>query len=358
MADRGLVLRGQWDGEKVASGKNAAGNLKPMSTRRNPLAGIAMSGSDDEEKWKESVCSTLTGEQLAGTARGGNVILALEHPRGWGRDILDGEALGTELSQQIKKFIKSHRAQLQFIRQPGRAGQHHEMNDLRPVLYISWSAGVGDPTQPVLERMRVDGPESILELDLSQSGHTPGAERVEHPVLLVCTHGKRDQCCAVWGRPLASDLSEKWPRDYVWETSHTKGHRFAPATMLLPGNYSYGRNAVNSASEILEHAQRGELWLQGNRGRGVWDNPGQVAELAVGRMLQGAGENVPLAGLQVSAPEGQPRDKRRATREVRDAVTERRWLVELESRPSVMAKGSCGDKPKRVSSWVALGITE
>ena len=80
----------------MASGKTPTGNLKPMSTRRNPLAGIAMSGPDDEEKWKESVCSTLTGEQLAGTARGGNVILALEHPRGWGRDILDGEALGAE----------------------------------------------------------------------------------------------------------------------------------------------------------------------------------------------------------------------------------------------------------------------
>lgn len=342
----------------MASGKNPTGNLKPMSTRRNPLAGIAMSGPDDEEKWKESVCSTLTGEQLAGTARGGNVILALEHPRGWGRDILDGEALGAELSQQIKKFIKSHRAQLQFIRQPGRAGQHHEADDLRPLLYISWSAGVGDPAQPVLERMRVDGPESLLELDLSQPGNTPGAERVEHPVLLVCTHGRRDLCCAVWGRPLASDLSEKWPRDYVWETSHTKGHRFAPATMLLPGNYSYGRNAVNSASEILEYAQRGELWLQGNRGRGVWDGPGQVAELAAGRMLHDAGKTVPLAGLQISALESQPGDKRRATREVQDGATGRRWLVELESRPSVMAKGSCGDKPKRVSSWVVLGIAE
>ena len=110
---------------------------------------------------------------------------------------------------------------------------------------------------------------------------------------------------------MASDLSEKWPRDYVWETSHTKGHRFAPATMLLPGNYSYGRNAVNSASEILEYAQRGELWLQGNRGRGVWDG-----------------------------------------------ATGRRWLVELESRPSVMAKGSCGDKPKRASSWVVLDVQE
>ena len=317
-----------------------------------------MSSPDDEEKWKEAVCSTLTGEQLAGTARGGKVILALEYPRGWGRDILDGEALGKELSGKLKKFIKSHGAQLQFIRQPGRAGQHYKTDDLRPVLYLSWSAGIGDVTQPVLERMRVEGPESLLELDLSQPGNTPGAVRVEHPVLLVCTHGRRDLCCAVWGRPLASDLSKEWPVDYVWETSHTKGHRFAPATMLLPGNYSYGRNAVTSANEILEHAQRGELWLQGNRGRGVWDSPGQVAELAVGRMLHDASESVPLAGLQVETPEEQPREKKRAIRVVRDATKNRQWTVELESRPSVMTKGSCGDKPKRVSSWVVLEIKE
>lgn len=329
-----------------------------MSTRRNPLAGVEMTGPGDDEKWKETVCSTLTGEQLAGTARGGNVILALEHPRGWGRDILDGEALGKELSLKIKKFIKSNRAQLQFIRKPGRAGQHHETDDLRPVLYISWSAGIDDATQPILERMRVEGPEDLLKLDLSQPGNTPGAERVEHPVLLVCTHGRRDLCCAVWGRPLASDLSTKWPGDYVWETSHTKGHRFAPATMLLPGNYSYGRNAVSSANEILDYAQRGELWLHGNRGRGVWDNPGQVAELAVGRALKSEGHSVPLTGLRVRVPEEQPQDKKRTTREVQDVNSGRRWTVELESRASVMAKGSCGDKPKQMSSWVVLGMQE
>ena len=90
----------------------------------------------------------------------------------------------------------------------------------------------------------------------------------------------------------------------------------------------------------------------------MWDSPGQVAELAVGRMLHDASESVPLAGLQVETPEEQPREKRRVTREVHDATKNRRWIVELESRPSVMTKGSCGDKPKRVSSWVVLGIRE
>lgn len=175
------------------------------------------------------MCSDVTREPLPGTAKTGGVILALEHSRGWGRDILDGEALGKELTRRVKSWLKANRAQLQFIRRPGRVGQTSGESNGGVTLYIA------DATRqpPTLERMELPGPEALTGVDLSTPGHTPGAHRVDHPLLLVCTHGKRDRCCAVKGRPLAGGLHQKHP-DIVWESSHTKGHRFAPPMILLP----------------------------------------------------------------------------------------------------------------------------
>ena len=95
----------------------------------------------------------------------------------------------------------------------------------------------------------------------------------------MCTHGKRDRCCAVKGRPIAQALNNVHP-DVVWETSHSKGHRFAPALVLLPWNYSYGRLSAVEMNQMLHDASSGVLHSGGCRGRGVWDARGQVAELA------------------------------------------------------------------------------
>lgn len=381
-----------------------------MPTSRNPRAGLPARPGEEYGKWGADACSGLTGEQLAGTAKNGNIILALEYQRGWGRDILDGEALGPELSGKLKRFLKANDAQLQFIRKSGREGQKKERKQ-RPTLYISWARGDSDTAEPILEYMHVDGPASLLNLDLSTPGRTPGAQRVDHPLLLVCTHGKRDRCCAVQGRPLATALSQEFPEQIVWESSHTKGHRFAPAMLLLPGNYSYGHMGDNGAAEVIEHAMRGEAWLQGNRGRGIWDAPGQVAELTVARSLTAEDVTIELNGLKVEeqssdelaiingegaakhnqavqvngedagnrgeavqvngqgtgnrgkvemlkhgGAEGssQPRTVRRVTA----PSLGREWIVTLEKRDSVLVVTSCGDAPKKSSSWVAVGVEE
>lgn len=238
------------------------------------------------------LCSDATEEPLPGTAKTGGLILALEHSRGWGKDILDGEALGKELTGQIKTWLKAHQAQLQFIRRPGRIGQ---VVQEQVVLYIA--DATAEP--PTLERMELAGPEELTQVDLTTPGHTPGAQRVDHPLLLVCTHGKRDRCCAVKGRPLARGLHKAHP-EVVWESSHTKGHRFAPAMILLPWNYSFGALDLCDADEMLAEVEAGHLPLKGNRGRGTLEVRAQVAELAVASALAEAGETVGLGELTVS----------------------------------------------------------
>lgn len=251
-----------------------------MSTTRNPRSGTSQS------------CSDVTVEPLPGTAKSGGLILALEYTRGWGRDILDGEALGKELTGQIKRYLKTYRAQLQFIRRPGRAGQQEQDS---AALYIA-NAGAEPPT---LEYLELTGPEDLLQVDLSTPGSVPGAVRVDHPLLLVCTHGKRDMCCAVKGRPLAGGLHREYP-EITWESSHTKGHRFAPSMILLPWNYSFGTLDLAGASAMLDDVLAGRLPVTGNRGRGTLDSRAQVAELAVAAVLAEAGDPAAPGELQVS----------------------------------------------------------
>ncbi len=244
------------------------------------------------------MCSDLTREPLPGTAKTGGLILALEYPQGWGRDILDGEALGKELAGDISRWLKQNRAQLQFIRRPGRAGQ---IDRGSATLFIANAAA----TEPTLERMEIAGVEALTGVDLSSPGDTPGAERVDHPLLLVCTHGKRDRCCAVKGRPLAAALAEEFAAhpDMVRESSHTKGHRFAPSMILLPWNYSFGTLNAVDATSVLQDAAAGRLPVVGNRGRGTLGQQEQVAELAVAEELAGDGESVGLSELVVQQAE-------------------------------------------------------
>src|SRR5699024_12470284 len=85
--------------------------------------------------------------------------------------------------------------------------------------------------QAVIERVVIDDPAGVLDLDLSGPGRNGaglGTQRVDHPVLLICTHAKRDACCAIKGRPLAAELVAQYHSGYVWESPHTKGTRIAP----------------------------------------------------------------------------------------------------------------------------------
>lgn len=311
------------------------------------------------------MCSQQTDESLPGTAKPGKIILALEFVNNWGHDILDGNALGEELTEKVEKFLKDNGAQLQFIRRPGREGQQRAASATRQ-LYISWAEGYGDDPTPILESLQVSGPEALLDLDLSAPG-AAGGQRIDGPLLLVCTHGKRDKCCAVFGRPVADELAAKYGQ-MVWESSHTKGHRFAPSMILLPHNYSYGQLGTTGASSMLERAKQGELWLEGCRGRGVWDPVGQAAELAVAEKLASEGRPVKLASIRVAKPEtaGGKGGKDSATQvcvvtvaadavptATPEASPEQEITVRLSAHPGGTSVPSCGKKPKQTVTWVA-----
>jgi hypothetical protein len=97
-------------------------------------------------------------------------------------------------------------------------------------------------------------------------------------IYLVCTHGKHDPCCAVFGRPVVAALSDALPAGRVWETSHVGGDRFAPNVVALPSGLYLGRVEPEEASSVVEVVDAGRVPVHYLRGRSSVSTPGQAAQ--------------------------------------------------------------------------------
>ncbi|MFM1724838.1 sucrase ferredoxin [Rhodococcus sp. PAM 2766] len=283
-------------------------------------------------------CSVLSADEpLPGTAAQVAGWVCVEYPGAWGRDVLDGTALGAELAGALSDRAAAAGARIMFIRRPGRSEQ---MRGTRTVLLAN-----SHPDHAWCERLEIARVADLLDIDLSRvAGPAPGlGERVDGPVVLVCAHGKRDQCCAVLGRPVAATLAEEFPDD-VWECSHTGGHRFAPSMILLPSGNTYGRLTPAESGLAVRAARSDEVYLPGLRGRSIWGQRGQVAEVAVR-------EDVPAGTDDLTVDETVP-----------DPVVShrdgRRWRVSLAQRELSARPASCGADAKPVRPVVAVNVHE
>ncbi|MEU2775956.1 sucrase ferredoxin, partial [Streptomyces sp. NPDC007162] len=186
-------------------------------------------------------------------------------------------------------------------------------------------------------------PHRLLGLDLAALGagdHRSfgtalgGRPHSGGPLALVCTNGKRDRCCALLGRPLATELAASGVRG-TWEVTHLGGHRFSPTVLVLPYGYAYGRAEAHAVKEVLHGAQEGRVVLEGCRGCSAWGRPGQAAELAV---REAVGEHT-AGALSVVRTEGAaPR-----WHVTVDHVDGRRWRVAVAQGASLPPRPeSCG----------------
>jgi (2Fe-2S) ferredoxin len=98
-------------------------------------------------------------------------------------------------------------------------------------------------------------------------------------VILTCTHGIHDACCAVRGRPVAATLASRWP-GLVWECSHVGGDRFAPNVILLPDGFYYGNLSADSAVAAVQAHLAGSVLSDHLRGMSRFSPPVQAAAVA------------------------------------------------------------------------------
>ncbi|MDR7301020.1 sucrase ferredoxin [Haloactinomyces albus] len=297
-----------------------------------------------------SRCAALSvalGEPLAGTAAAADTWLCLEQHGPWGRDALTQSHLDAELGAALAERADSSGVRVQLIRRPGRHPDAGDGGSRR--IYLAHTR----PGASWLRTAESTDPSELLALDfdrLADGKHDHWGDAVTDPVLLVCTNGKRDQCCAVRGRALIEELAGRHD-GALWETTHTGGHRFAPAAVLLPSGYTYGRLDARHADAVLSAACADKVVTDHCRGRSCWDGAGQAAELAV---REHAGEYLADA-LWVRDPAPSEAEGR-----VRIAHRDgRQWAVAVQRRTLDPPRpNSCGKSAIRPVTWGAGDVSE
>jgi hypothetical protein len=121
----------------------------------------------------------------------------------------------------------------------------------------------------------------------SLTGSDPGSEWTPHaePLVLVCTNGKHDICCATFGRPLVRALRSCRYAAAVWECTHIGGDRFAGNVVILPAGLYYGRCDPEDAIAAVDAYQQGQILLDHYRGRCTLRFMQQAAEYFARRQL-------------------------------------------------------------------------
>jgi hypothetical protein len=233
-----------------------------------------------------TACSRLSrelGEPLAGTAPVAKSWIMLEQPGPWGRKALTQSHLDSALGAALETEAAAHGARVALIRKPGPHPDDHRSGQRR--LWIAstrpgatWLLGGVVDDVNKLRGLSWPGVEQG-DLELVRAS-LPALAPESELLLLICTNGRRDVCCASFGRPLVTGMYER-STARVWETTHLGGHRFAPTAAVLPYGVVYGRLDVDAASRILDELRAGRLVLDGYRGRSTFEGPGQVAEAAV-----------------------------------------------------------------------------
>jgi hypothetical protein len=284
-----------------------------------------------------SVLSEQLGEALAGTSAVAEYWLCLEQPGPWGREAITESHLDHAIGEELSSRSAGTGVRILLIRRPG---EHPDIHLPRPRrVYLASTR----PGAAVVEKATVHDPKELLDLDFAAigAGRPAGLGQVmESPLLLVCTNGRRDLCCALLGRPIAGELAMRHG-DTVWEATHLGGHRFSPTALVLPTGYSYGRLDVPSAEAVLASAARGDVRLARCRGRSTWSRPGQAAELAVRERI---GEL--RADALTVTPDLLVRH-----------VDGRSWQVTVEERPALPPRPeSCGKAPGSPATYVVTGM--
>jgi hypothetical protein len=146
-------------------------------------------------------------------------------------------------------------------------------------VYAGFSDG-GPDGRVWLEGRELADPAELAGLDLRAlaAGERPGfGDLVDDPVLLVCTHGRRNACCARTGAPLARRLASRFG-SFIWETTHVGGDRYAANLVCLPHALYYGDLGPDEAVTAVEAYLDGQVRLERLRGRAGRSEPVQAAE--------------------------------------------------------------------------------
>lgn len=222
-------------------------------------------------------CSELSrhaAEQTLGTASTGEVWVLLEYSRGWNPRAFEESDLSPRIKRHLSRTIKAiPRARLLFIKQ--------ERARPFPLTLFVVRARERDP---FIAKFHLESYDELLEVDLAEAsaGKVADESIMREPLYLICTHGKRDKCCAKFGYALYKSLHTS-VGESVWQSSHVGGDRFAANLICFPHGLFYGHVREETGDLIVKEYEQGRLVLDGYRGRACYGHAVQSAEFFIRR---------------------------------------------------------------------------
>jgi hypothetical protein len=202
-------------------------------------------------------------EPLLATASQVRGWVLVEVRGAWGEDAIHASALGPHVPADWKDQLKRRHVRAVCIRNHLRA----DIPDVR--LYACGVRRPGRGAAPLWTRdvaSLAEVADAMDQLRLHRDEAT-GWRHADQRLILVCTNGKHDQCCANRGRPIVRALQETRWADRVWECSHIGGDRFAGNVVVLPDSIYFGRVEPDSVVSLMEALDEGRIDLACFRGQ-------------------------------------------------------------------------------------------
>jgi hypothetical protein len=219
--------------------------------------------------------SAAVGEPIGATASRIEHWLLVEYAGHWPYDPLDAAVFAGRLRDRLAtQLAELPNSRLLLTKSPVR-----DRRERVEVVY-----GSTPERGRRFWRLELDHHGDLLELDVAailRGGARPEGEPLDHPLLLVCTHGTRDRCCAKYGQVLCRTLHRHAPQDWVRQASHVGGDRFAGNVVCLPEGIYLGRVRPGNVTAVLGDYLQGRIALDVYRGRSCYPFPIQAAELEV-----------------------------------------------------------------------------
>lgn len=275
------------------------------------------------------------GDPLLATAAPATRFVLVEQPGAWGRNALRDSRAAPFLAKLLAR-CEAVDARLLLLRRAHRD----------PTPTRAFAVADARPGREAIAWGRFEDDTELGDIDPTRFPTAPSRS----PVFLVCTHGRRDACCAARGWPVAVALNAAFP-EQTWQCSHVGGDRFAANVVALPHGIYYGRVTPAGATALAHRHVEGRLTLSSFRGRSCFAPPEQAAQ-HFARLELGVDEIDALAsaGTEEIAP-GET-----AVRLAHGDATVTVVVRERESEPT--PRLTCGaTMATRMRIWERVGLT-
>ena len=289
------------------------------------------------------------GEQLYGTATANTTVwLALEYPFAWGAKAVPESALSLPVKDWLMATqVEIDGARVQLIKRESASGRTPELVARNPLGPIRFYISLSREGQSATYKFLLDRYEDLLEIDVAEiasGGLVPDAASVHtEPLFLICTNGKRDQCCSKFGLPVYQAMNNVaannsgFSAESVWQTTHTGGHRFAATMVCLPEGVLFGWVEPSEAEVLMRAYQSHQLYqLNRYRGRSCYGPAVQAADYHLRQELQIAqidGIELIHAEADDATADGHQRSSQ-WTVQLRNRTDGQIHHLSIESRPS------------------------